>query len=86
MQQFLLESIEPRGLNPSHSGFGRRNFLEHPMNTLTAFARSISGAVARRAAYKRTLTELRRLSDRELADIGINRYDINHVAARVLHG
>ena len=31
--------------------------------------------------YQRNVTELSRLSDRELADIGLNRSDIPHVAA-----
>jgi len=31
--------------------------------------------------YQRNLTELSDLSDRELADIGLNRSDIPHVAA-----
>jgi uncharacterized protein YjiS (DUF1127 family) len=32
-------------------------------------------------AYRRNLTELSHLSDRELADVGLNRSDIPHIAA-----
>jgi len=31
--------------------------------------------------YRRTVNELSQLSDRELADIGLNRSDIPHIAA-----
>jgi uncharacterized protein YjiS (DUF1127 family) len=34
----------------------------------------------RRSRYKRTFAELSRLSDRELSDIGICRYDIPRIA------
>mgnify|MGYP003406077698 CR=1 len=30
--------------------------------------------------YKETRNELHRLTDRDLADLGISRYDINHIA------
>ncbi|MCC5977009.1 MAG: DUF1127 domain-containing protein [Salinarimonas sp.] len=32
--------------------------------------------------YRETVNELSRLSDRELADVGISRYDIDHTARR----
>lgn len=32
--------------------------------------------------YRQTLNELRRLSERELADVGLNRYDIDTTARR----
>lgn len=36
--------------------------------------------------YQRNLNELSRLSDRELADIGLDRADIPRVAAGAYHG
>lgn len=36
--------------------------------------------------YQRNLAELSRLSDRELADIGLDRSDIQRVAAGAYHG
>ena len=38
-------------------------------------------SAARRAAYRRTLRELRSMSDRELADIGIYRGEISNIAS-----
>lgn len=34
--------------------------------------------------YRETVTELNRLSNRELADLGINRHDINAVARKAI--
>jgi uncharacterized protein YjiS (DUF1127 family) len=41
---------------------------------------AIAQATERRKRYQRTLGELRALSDRELADIGIARVNINQIA------
>ncbi|MCE8510061.1 DUF1127 domain-containing protein [Ruegeria pomeroyi] len=41
---------------------------------------------ARNAAYKRTFNELDRLSNRELADIGIRRCDIEDIARFHVYG
>lgn len=46
-------------------------------NMITAFAE----AVERRVVAKRTYEELSRLTDRELEDIGLTRWDINNVVA-----
>ncbi len=43
-------------------------------------------ARALRAAYRRTLNEMRALSDRDLADIGICRADIEDIAWRHVYG
>ncbi len=36
--------------------------------------------------YSRTVTELEALSNRDLADLGINRYDINRIAREAVRG
>lgn len=46
------------------------NYLLNPLHDFFGRAR----------VYRRTRNELRGLTDRELADIGINRYDIDDVA------
>jgi uncharacterized protein YjiS (DUF1127 family) len=43
-------------------------------------------ARALRAAYLRTLREMQALSDRDLADIGIARADIEDIARRHVYG
>jgi len=48
-------------------------FLKHERDMLGA-------ATARRRIYHRTISELAPLSDRDLADIGISRGDIRHIA------
>ncbi len=40
----------------------------------------VAKALNRYSAYRRTTTELGRLTDRELSDLGIARCDINRVA------
>lgn len=58
----------------------------HPFGLIATlqrlFERSWFGAEARgyRARYHRAVTELQQLSDRDLADIGISRWDIASVA------
>ena len=51
---------------------------------LSAQIREFLGAVsqhaARQAAYRQTLNELRALTDRDLADLGIARADIRRIA------
>ncbi|MEM8916850.1 MAG: DUF1127 domain-containing protein [Pseudomonadota bacterium] len=59
-----------------------------PASGLGFFGRLVSAVSDRweqHVEYKRTLDELRRLSDRELEDIGIARYDIRAIA-RGAHG
>lgn len=46
----------------------------------------IAGLWTRHALYRRTLAELDALSDRELADIGISRYDIPAIARDTARG
>ncbi len=43
-------------------------------------------AIARRAVYKQTVRELMILTDRELADLGLSRYDIPTVAREAAYG
>lgn len=44
------------------------------------FLGTVSRHAARQAAYRRTLNELRVLTDRDLADLGIARADIRRIA------
>ncbi len=46
----------------------------------------MAAALARRRLYGRTLNELRRLSDHELADLGIARSAITSVAHEAVYG
>lgn len=43
-------------------------------------------ALARHRVYRRTLDELRQLSDRELADLGISRASIGDIAREAAYG
>lgn len=43
-------------------------------------------ASARRAAYRRTCFELGGLTDRELDDLGLTRWEIDAVARRAVYG
>lgn len=46
----------------------------------------LGAALARRRLYSRTLAELRQLSDRELADLGISRLSLTEVAREAAYG
>jgi len=52
----------------------------HPIATLQNFARRIEAARQRRAVYHRTRSELMALTNRDLADLGLNRSEIDRVA------
>jgi uncharacterized protein YjiS (DUF1127 family) len=49
-----------------------------------AVLHSVAEARAQRAAYERAVTELSSLSDRELDDLGISRFQIRGYAAGTL--
>lgn len=47
---------------------------------------TIRGYLTRRALYRETVKELSNLSDRDLADMGISRYEITSVATAAVNG
>jgi uncharacterized protein YjiS (DUF1127 family) len=51
-----------------------------------ALAASVQLIVQRRGVYETTLTELNKLSDRELSDLGISRLSIQDVAKEAAYG
>ncbi|WP_041527348.1 DUF1127 domain-containing protein [Paracoccus aminophilus] len=52
----------------------------------SGFFGALAGYFARRSLYRQTVNELNQLSDRELADLGINRLDITSIAASAVKG
>jgi uncharacterized protein YjiS (DUF1127 family) len=57
-----------------------------PSERFSGFFAGLGAALARRRIYARTLSELRQLSDRELADLGISRVSIADVAREAAYG
>lgn len=53
---------------------------------MTGIYTNLKSALHRRAAYHRTLTELDRLSNSELADLGFSRYDLPRIARETVYG
>ncbi|MEI4485955.1 DUF1127 domain-containing protein [Frigidibacter sp. MR17.14] len=53
---------------------------------VAALFRSMSEARQRRKVFRQTLGELRSLTSRELADLGLNRSMITRVAAEAAYG
>lgn len=51
-----------------------------PLARLGALATSLRAGMARRAVYRRTVSELDALRDRDLADLGIARSQIRSIA------
>lgn len=87
------EQITGREIRP---GKMKGNEMAYAINTGT-FGRSLNARIAHaieefkaaralRKDYNETLTELRRLGDRELMDLGISRYDIREIAYRHVYG
>lgn len=56
-----------------------------PFATQSFIAR-IRRTFAERALYRRTIDELRSLSDRDLADLGLHRHEIGRVAHESVYG
>lgn len=54
--------------------------------TLRASIEDFKAARVLRQKYKTTVRELAHMSDRELADIGVNRYDIKTIAKAHVYG
>jgi uncharacterized protein YjiS (DUF1127 family) len=50
------------------------------------FRASVTDQMANARVYRTTMTELQNLSDRELADVGINRGAINGIATQAAYG
>ena len=48
---------------------------------INAFVADFRANRARRAEYRRTIAELETMSDRELDDLGISRFDLPQIAA-----
>jgi uncharacterized protein YjiS (DUF1127 family) len=53
---------------------------------VVAFVREWAEASAKRAAFRRTVDELSALSDRELDDLGLGRWEIERVAHASVYG
>lgn len=51
--------------------------------TVSGLAETISGFIRRERVRRQTLAELSALSDRELTDLNISRYDIRRIASEV---
>ena len=56
------------------------NYLMNPINGFINLLKDFRKAMDDRARFNATVKELRKLSDRELNDIGINRGDIYSIA------
>lgn len=55
-------------------------------DVIVGWVRDRAEAASKRAAFRRTVAELSALGDRELDDLGVNRWDIERVAARSVWG
>lgn len=53
---------------------------------ISEFVEAAREAIQRRRLYWRTLNELRSLSDRELADLGLNQSMLHQVAHEAVYG
>jgi uncharacterized protein YjiS (DUF1127 family) len=53
---------------------------------IAALVKSVQETVARRALYRRTIRELNLLTDRDLADLGVSRWDIPALAREAAYG
>lgn len=65
-------------VRPAHAATQERGFFAGLFGRVT-------GSLTEYRRFNRTRNELDSLTDRELADIGLNRADIDHVAWRCAH-
>lgn len=74
----------------THTLTVKQNYLTSNINKLYQKVVSYFGTTLeksqQKALYRKTVKELSKMSDRDLADIGINRYDIPFIAAEVYEG
>ncbi|MEL6682683.1 MAG: DUF1127 domain-containing protein [Pseudomonadota bacterium] len=61
------------------AGFGISQWLEH-------FRAELDDKIAKRRVYRRTVSELRNLSDRDLNDLGLSRAMIKGIALEAAYG
>ncbi|MGY3437944.1 MULTISPECIES: DUF1127 domain-containing protein [unclassified Marinovum] len=54
----------------------------NPASSLQSLVTALKTARARRAIYAQTFSELANLTDRDLADIGVNRSEIRSIAKK----
>ena len=80
MTACLDEKEQNMAYAASHSA-SRPSIVEYFANLVA----SVKEASARRAVYVKTLGELRSLSDRELADLGIARLQIEDIALQAAY-
>ncbi len=66
----------------AHSTFSRAL----PQSRTVGWLDALRNGIARRAVYQRTLRELSALSNRDLADLGIDRKMITRVANEAAYG
>lgn len=56
------------------------------LDRVTVMKDALAAAIQTRRTYLRTVAELRALSDRELADLGISRLSIHEIAHEAAYG
>lgn len=59
---------------------------EGPAGTQKRQTMKIARSLSNWRKYRQTVTELGRMSDRELSDLGIGRSDIHRIAREAVHG
>lgn len=74
----------------THHILALQNFLQSPISEITnaiiKFFEILQRGSARHRIYVLTIKELERLSDKELADIGLHRGDIEAIARHTAYG
>ena len=71
----------------THHVLALSNFLQRPVTeaiyAISKVVTTLSDSYQRSQRYKKTVKELSGLTDRELHDMGISRYDIEEIARKV---
>lgn len=64
----------------------RLNTVAGLADGVVAFVRALADSAQKAAAFRRTYAELSQLSDRELDDLGVSRWEIAEVARTSVYG
>jgi uncharacterized protein YjiS (DUF1127 family) len=82
----MAATVEPLETEMTALALTRLQTVTSVADGAVALFRDLIDAMAKRRAFERTRDELSQLSDRELDDLGMSRWDIDRVARESVYG
>ena len=82
----MTAPVEPLETEMTALALTRLQTVTSVAEGVVALFRDLTDAMAKRRAFEKTRDELSQLSDRELDDLGMSRWDIDRVARESVYG